>query len=166
MQAELNFTPSGYGFEESDLPRIKSNARKVWDIMIDQQFHDLQNISERLNMPHSSVTACVRGFRNNKNGGHTVNKKKMPEGHFLYQLIPASPEQARINKQYRNQSKNIAYLEAYIDGLAYALDSLDKHVKSKNGWPNSPSLIAYKDNLSAHFLEIALQKDEKTKQGQ
>lgn len=113
--------------EECDLPRLETKARKVWDIMSQGGYHELNDIAHRLGFPHSTVTAIVRAFRYLENGGHTVNtiRKEDEKGTWLYQLEPASPEEVKLNKArakaQKRHSKN-----AFKDGQRYALMELRK----------------------------------------
>ncbi len=96
------FTFKGSMLEECDLPRLNTTAREVWDIMADCQWHDLNTIAASTGHPHSSVTACVRGFRYPENGGHSVESVRLKDGSgtWLYRLQPAGPEEARAAKAY------------------------------------------------------------------
>lgn len=94
------FTFKGDLLEECDLPRLETRARKVWDLMADGHWHDLNDIARQTGYPHSSVTACVRAFRYPENGGHTVEimRKKEGRGTWLYRLVPSTRDDCRGKK--------------------------------------------------------------------
>lgn len=100
MNLPEHITFKGPVLEDCDLPRLTSKARKIWDIMADGQWHNLNDVAAFLGYPHSSVTACVRAFRFKKNGGHTVERLRALEGRgtFLYRLVAVGKDECRANK--------------------------------------------------------------------
>ncbi len=115
--------------QECDLPRLETKARKVWDIMAQGGYHELNDIAHRLGFPHSTVTAIVRAFRYLENGGHVVNtiRKEDEKGTWLYQLEPATPEEVQANKA-RAKAQQRHSKDAFKDGQRYAFTQLRKRV--------------------------------------
>lgn len=120
-------TLKGAMLEECDLPRLNTVARRVWDIMVQGGYHELNDIAHRLGVPHSTVTACVRAFRYLENGGHTVNtiRNEEDKGTWLYQLEPATPDEVKANKA-RAKAQKRRSKSAFTDGQRYALTQLSK----------------------------------------
>lgn len=104
---QQTFTFKGPLLEECDLPRLNTAGRKVWDIMIDGKWHNLNDVATATGQPHSSVTAFLRGLRCPENGGHTVDiaREKEGKGTWLYRLMPAGREEVRQAKAYAQAKK-------------------------------------------------------------
>ena len=97
---QQTFVFKGAMLEERDKPRINTIARRVWDYMEDGHWCELNAVAEIVSSPHSSVTACVRAFRYDENGAHTVETKRAEEGSgtWLYKLVPNTREESRKAK--------------------------------------------------------------------
>ena len=140
------FVPKGPKMEESDLPRLDTQARKVWDIMAGNSYPvehtkrhgwwNLNQVAAVLGMPHSTVTACVRGFRNPENGGHMVDTRRETEknnnGTWLYKLVPNTPEGVKLAKMAASAKK------VRTDELLELKGWISQQVSAHGGWPANP----------------------------
>ena len=86
MQKELVFDGSDYVHEE-DSSRLAKNHFKLKDLMSDNVFRTLGEISHITKIPEASVSAGLRNFRKERFGSHTLNKKYLENGLYSYQLI-------------------------------------------------------------------------------
>ena len=86
MQQELVFDGADY-VHERDGKRLAKNHFKLKDLMQDQKFRTLSEISAITNIPEASVSAGLRDFRKEKFGRHIVNKNYLENGLYSYQLI-------------------------------------------------------------------------------
>ena len=149
IQEQNNPLPELFSFrgpklEECDLPRLNTAARRVWDWMMEAaKYHegwcDLNEIANTLGLPHSTVTACVRGFRNDENGGHTVQTKrrKAGKGTWLYKLEPNTREgimQARERAAYGRTHGTAAHRQGATNGLLDLKNWIIEFNNKKGGW--------------------------------
>ena len=85
---------TGQGHDGSDIVperdeiRLTGQLRRVWDLMVDGQERSLGQIAEATGDPESSVSAQLRHLRKPRMGGHTVKKRYIDQGLFVYKLIP------------------------------------------------------------------------------
>ena len=86
MQQELVFDGADYDHER-DGKRLSKNHFKLKELMQDQRFRTLSEISAITNIPEASVSAGLRDFRKEKFGRHTLNKNYLENGLYSYQLI-------------------------------------------------------------------------------
>ena len=86
MQQELVFDGTDY-VHERDGKRLAKNHMKLKDLMKDQVFRTLGQISDLTNIPPASVSAGLRDFRKAKFGSHILNRKYLGNGLYSYQLI-------------------------------------------------------------------------------
>lgn len=150
-EQEFNFTPKGPMLDECDLPRIGSAARRVWEGMLSMQDVlpkdggvELNALAATLEVPHASVTACVRGFRNDENGGHNVKswRAKDEKGTYLYRLIPNTPEGAKLARQ-RAETRKATPPRTFEQGIIHALHKLEK----LDSWSRNPAVMRLMDEL-------------------
>lgn len=91
MQTELNFNNARFNgsdyVHERDHVRLGKQLEKIFDLMKDGEWRALHHIQEATGEPAASISAQLRHLRKARFGGHTVNKKHVGEGLFLYQLI-------------------------------------------------------------------------------
>lgn len=134
----------GAYLSEADMPRLKTKARAIWDIMDDSEWYELNEIAEQLNMPHSSVTAAVRAFRYDENGAHTVKTRRIQDGKgtWEYQLVPNTPEgvanaKARAKSQPSGKGKSKAYRDGYRDALLAIHGQINKQATANSWWLDS-----------------------------
>lgn len=150
------FTFKGAMLEECDLPRLGRRARKIWDLMADGHWHDLNDIARQTGYPHSSVTACVRAFRYPENGGHTVEitRDAPGSGTWLYLLVPASREEVRANKALAEARKSDGANTPFKKGAAWALNTLKQKITT--------DAVVYPANVMQLIDEILnMQKPQK-----
>lgn len=86
MQQELVFDGADY-VHELDGKRLAKNHLKLKNLMQDQRFRTLSEISAITNIPEASVSAGLRDFRKERFGSHIVNKNYLENGLYSYQLI-------------------------------------------------------------------------------
>ena len=72
---------------------MKPNQRyehliRVWSVMRDGGRHTLAEISKVTKDPEASVSARLRDLRKPQFGGHTVERRQMINGKFLYRVDP------------------------------------------------------------------------------
>jgi len=142
-QPEL-FTFKGPMLEECDLPRLNTAARRVWDAMTNATIYhdgwcDLNAVASQLGLPHSTVTACVRGFRNDENGGHKVEteRRKAKNGTWLYKLVPNTREgimQARLRASYGRTHGTAAHRQGAAGSLLDLKNWMVQQNNLKGGW--------------------------------
>jgi len=78
----------GIGYiEERDHSRLKSKSQHVFEIMKDGQWYTLSDIEKMTGSPQASISAFIRGFRRQSNGGHTVEREYVQNGLHRYRLI-------------------------------------------------------------------------------
>lgn len=73
---------------ELDHARLNGLALEVWDLMSDQGWRTLERISRATAGSEASVSARLRDFRKPRFGGHTVNRRRLTNGTFEYQVVP------------------------------------------------------------------------------
>jgi hypothetical protein len=86
MQQELVFDGADYDHER-DGKRLAKNHFKLKELMQDQRFRTLSEISAVTHIPEASVSAGLRDFRKEKFGRHILNKNYLENGLYSYQLI-------------------------------------------------------------------------------
>lgn len=86
MQQELVFDGADYDHER-DGKRLAKNHFKLKELMQDQRFRTLSEISAITHIPEASVSAGLRDFRKEKFGRHILNKNYLENGLYSYQLI-------------------------------------------------------------------------------
>lgn len=151
------FTFAGKGLTEADLPRLDTAARKVWDAMLlaqdvsDSGYCELNHIAKVLNIPHSTVTMCVRAFRRACNGGHTVEVvQAKSNGTRFYKLVPntqAGVAAAKARAAAAQAGTPPAYNEGYMAGLLAARNAVATHAEAQHAWVGPKDSIAAIDKL-------------------
>ncbi len=74
---------------EYDFSRLKTARDKVYSLMKDSKWRTLKEISLKLEVPETSVSAYLRDFRKTKFGLHTVDRRargKRTYGLWEYKL--------------------------------------------------------------------------------
>lgn len=69
-----------------DKKRLTTQLDKVWVIMQDGGWHSLGVLVEKCGGTEASISARIRDLRKLKFGGHTVNRRRIANGLFVYQL--------------------------------------------------------------------------------
>lgn len=72
-----------------DYVRLNNQAQTVFDLMVDGKWRTLSDIAELTGCPEASVSARLRDFRKPKFGSHTVNRRHIERGLYVYQLVTA-----------------------------------------------------------------------------
>jgi hypothetical protein len=85
------FDGDGYIPKRDDV-RLSGQLNKIFNLMKDGQWRSLRDISTLTGAPEASASAGLRNFRKDKFGGHTVEKKYIERGLFLYRLIVLLPD--------------------------------------------------------------------------
>lgn len=68
----------GAGYEEElDHSRLTNQLHRVFNFMSDQKWHTLSEVSEAAKGPEASISAAIRALRNPKNGGYTVDRRRV-----------------------------------------------------------------------------------------
>lgn len=77
---------NGPDLTKKDNERLSTQYDAIFKYMKDSRFRTLQQISNKLGYPESSVSAQLRHMRKARFGSHTVNRKRIC-GTYYYQLI-------------------------------------------------------------------------------
>lgn len=85
--ANIQFNGPEYD-PDRDNPRLSGQIERVFDLMQDSEWRSLRAIAAETNDPENSVSAQLRHLRKKRFGAHTVNRKHIALGYYLYQLIP------------------------------------------------------------------------------
>lgn len=78
---------AGVTVEAQDVPRLTTQYQKVFDLMKDGNWRSLAFIAEQCHCSQTSASARLRDFRKDWAGGHTVERKRIVGGMFLYRLM-------------------------------------------------------------------------------
>lgn len=70
-----------------DRVRLNDQMMRVYRWMMGGKFLTLRELSMLTGDPESSVSARIRDFRKDQFGGNTVNRRRITEGTWAYQLI-------------------------------------------------------------------------------
>lgn len=86
MQPELDF--SGATFDaKRDGARLFAQLKAVQAFMADGGWHALAEISAATGHPQASVSARLRDLRKPARGGHTVERKYVSRGLWMYRVV-------------------------------------------------------------------------------
>lgn len=88
------FNGSDYQPTRDDI-RLTGQLLRVWDVVKDQQWRTLDQISRSTGDPHASISAQLRHLRKARFGGHTVEKEYRDNGLYVYRVIPNEVELVR-----------------------------------------------------------------------
>lgn len=72
---------------EKDSERLTKQHLRIMNVMKDQTWRSLPEISDITGDPPASVSAQLRHLRKQRFGHHTVNKRHRTQGLWEYQLI-------------------------------------------------------------------------------
>ena len=73
--------------KELDKVRIDSQMRRVYDAMIEGDWHSLAELAYLTNDPESSISAQMRHLRKPRFGGWIVEKRRRTVGTWEYRLL-------------------------------------------------------------------------------
>lgn len=72
-----------------DQARLTGQIRRIYNVMLDEQWWTLAEIAQTTNDPQASISAQLRHLRKPRFGGHTINKRRRGapgKGWWEYQL--------------------------------------------------------------------------------
>lgn len=78
--------PAGIDGREDEV-RLNRQQAMVWAIVSDEQWHTIEEIAGRAQVPAQSVSARLRDLRKPKYGGHEVERRNLGNGLHSYRLI-------------------------------------------------------------------------------
>jgi hypothetical protein len=80
----------GVTFEPAqDAARLTGQLERVRNLMCDGQWRTLSEIAVRVGGSEAGVSARLRDLRKEKFGAHTVERKRVDGGLWVYRVIPA-----------------------------------------------------------------------------
>ena len=83
------FRFDGATIESCDAPRLTTQMLKVRSLMADGEWRTLREISNVVGAPEASVSARLRDWRKERNGGLTVDRRRRGDGGlFEYRMEP------------------------------------------------------------------------------
>ena len=88
----MEFNGSDYDHEE-DGERLSAQHTRIFNLMKDGEYRSLREISVATNAPEARVSAQLRHLRKERFGGHTVSKRSVGRGVYLYKLTTAEDHQ-------------------------------------------------------------------------
>jgi hypothetical protein len=72
---------------ERDHARLTGQILRVFELMRDGMWRTLAEIEAATGDPQASVSAQLRHLRKRRWGSHTVNRRHVGDGLYLYQLV-------------------------------------------------------------------------------
>lgn len=83
---------------DEDFERLNTQLARVYYIMRDGQWHQIQELADRvgLNATTQSISARIRDLRKPKFGGYTVEHRRLEDGLWEYRLIVEPKEQLQL----------------------------------------------------------------------
>lgn len=70
-----------------DGPRLTTQFERVFNVMLDGQWHTLADLAEASGGSEAGVSARLRDFRKERFGGHTVERQRGASGLWFYRLV-------------------------------------------------------------------------------
>jgi hypothetical protein len=86
MHTQATFDGATYD-PTKDQARLARQLTDVKLLMADAKWRTLAEIAASVDAPEASVSARLRDCRKERNGGHTVNRRRRAPGTFEYQLV-------------------------------------------------------------------------------
>ena len=87
IAVDVKGTRDGVTFDYAeDCTRLDNQAESVYALMSDGVYRSLNGIATITGYPEASVSARLRDLRKPKFGAHTVNRKRVTGGLWIYQL--------------------------------------------------------------------------------
>lgn len=71
---------------ELDFVRLTGQMEKIYNLMQDGNWRTLRQIATITEAPEASVSAQLRNFRKTRFGAHKVNRIRIENGLYAYQL--------------------------------------------------------------------------------
>lgn len=72
---------------DRDRTRLNRQARAVFRVIADREWHTLAEISERTGEPEASVSARLRDLRKRRFGSHIVERRYVANGLWEYRWL-------------------------------------------------------------------------------
>lgn len=82
---KFKFVGAGYN-PKRDKKRLTGLNLTVFRLMEDNRWRSLRKISNKTGHPEASVSAALRNLRKEQFGKHTVNRRYVENGLYVYQL--------------------------------------------------------------------------------
>ena len=82
----LDFDGDTYD-KQKDQVRLSGLLSRVHSFMLDHHWHTLSDIRDMCGGSEASVSARLRDLRKEKFGGHTVERKRLEGGLWMYRLL-------------------------------------------------------------------------------
>ena len=67
--------------------RLGKQAKRVWGVLLDGEWHTLHEIAKTTGDPEASISARIRDLRKVKFGGHVVERDFVSNGLWRYRLV-------------------------------------------------------------------------------
>ena len=75
--------------------RLTGQLMRIWRVVKDGGWRSLSDIAAATGDPQASVSAQLRHLRKPRFGGHTVERKYLGGGLYLYRVIPNNTSRIR-----------------------------------------------------------------------
>lgn len=73
--------------EKRDGARLRGQLRAVFSLMSDGQWRTIEQIAQRVSGSDAGVSARLRDLRKKRYGGHTVERKYVSNGVWMYRVL-------------------------------------------------------------------------------
>lgn len=70
-----------------DHARLCGQLLKTYDVMKDKEWHSLREISVLIGGTEASISARIRDLRKPEYGSHSIERKHVKNGLFLYRMV-------------------------------------------------------------------------------
>jgi hypothetical protein len=77
---------------DQDTSRLNRQARDVWLVMADQQWHTLHELAIRTGHPEASISARLRDLRKPRFGSRQIEREHWGHGLHAYRYVPPGHE--------------------------------------------------------------------------
>lgn len=88
------FNGSDYNPVRDDV-RLTGQLLRIWNVVCDEAWRTLDEISAATGDPQASISAQLRHLRKERFGSHTVEKLHLGDGLYKYRVIPNKVELVR-----------------------------------------------------------------------
>ena len=90
----MRFDGADYQPVRDDI-RLTGQLLRIWNVVFDQQWRTLEQISQETGDPPASISAQLRHLRKPRFGEHEVEKQYLGNGLYKYRVIPNKVEYVR-----------------------------------------------------------------------
>ncbi len=87
----MRFNGADYIPERDDV-RLTGQILRVWDVVNDNRWHTLKEISDKTGDPEASISAQLRHLRKPRFGGYIVEREYINDGLYRYRVLPKETE--------------------------------------------------------------------------